>query len=111
MSSDCGRSTSLRSSKAASQDWLRLADAKQIELHFDIAPTPIMGDEFLLRELMDNLVANAIQYTPGGGHVGIGCSLRGSGALVYVEDTGPGIAPAERPKVFKRFYRVPGSSA
>ncbi len=70
-----------------------------------------MGDEFLLRELMENLVANAIQYTPDGGHVAIGCALRESERSCIVEDSGPGIAPAERPKVFKRFYRVPGSNA
>jgi two-component system sensor histidine kinase TctE len=92
-------------------DWVRLADQKSIELHFDLNPAPVLGDEFLLRELLDNLLTNAVLYTPAGGHVVIGCHASDGGSLVFVEDSGSGIPPAERLKVFNRFYRMPGTSA
>lgn len=90
-------------------DWVRTADQKHIELLFDLNPAPVMGDEFLLRELLDNLLTNAVQYTPDGGHVLIGCNSNDARSAVFVEDSGPGIAPPERLKVFNRFYRVPGT--
>jgi two-component system sensor histidine kinase TctE len=92
-------------------DWVRLADQKSIELHFDLNPAPVMGDEFLLRELLDNLLTNAVIYTPAGGHVVIGCHASEGGSLVFVEDSGSGIPAAERNKVFNRFYRMPGTTA
>lgn len=92
-------------------DWVRLADQKSIELHFDLNAAPAMGDEFLLRELLDNLLTNAVLYTLRGGHVTIGCHAGESGSVVFVEDTGTGIPPVERLKVFNRFYRIPGTSA
>ncbi len=62
--------------------------------------------------MVRNLVENAIRYTPEGGQVRL--SLRhaspNGGVDVCVEDSGPGIAPAERERVFDRFYRVPGSA-
>lgn len=91
-------------------DWLRLADQRNIELRFELGTAPVMGDEFLLRELLDNLLTNAVQYTPEGGHITIGCNSSEAGSMVFVEDNGTGIAPAERLKVFNRFYRVPGTN-
>ncbi len=68
-----------------------------------------MGHEWLLRELLANLVDNAVKYTPQGGTVTIRCGLRDGGAFLEVEDDGPGVAPTERPRVLERFYRVPGT--
>jgi two-component system OmpR family sensor kinase len=67
--------------------------------------------------LLRNLVDNAIKYTPGGGTVDVSVLHdAGTGAgtraiAVTVEDSGPGIPPEERERVFDRFYRVPGSDA
>jgi two-component system sensor histidine kinase TctE len=64
----------------------------------------------MLRELLSNLIDNALRYTPQGGSVTV--RVRDEAApVVEVEDTGPGIPPAERLHVFERFYRILGSSA
>jgi two-component system OmpR family sensor kinase len=77
----------------------------------------VAGQQDALIILLRNLVDNAIKYTPAGGTVDI--DLRRSVAatkcrpriLLSVEDSGPGIPPEERERVFSRFYRVPGSPA
>jgi two-component system sensor histidine kinase TctE len=70
----------------------------------------------LLRELMGNLVDNAIKYTPTGGRVTLRCGARrhdSQGPLqpfLEVEDDGPGVPPVERDRVLERFYRVQGTT-
>jgi signal transduction histidine kinase len=61
--------------------------------------------------IVDNLVDNAIRYTPGGGHVAVQLGMNAGDLEFAVRDDGPGIAPEERDRVFERFYRVPGSTA
>jgi two-component system, OmpR family, sensor histidine kinase TctE len=81
-----------------------------IELGFESAtPAHVVGDPVLLRELVSNLVGNALQYTPDGGRVTVRVEGDDAGATVEVEDTGPGIPAAEREKVFEPFYRIPGT--
>jgi two-component system OmpR family sensor kinase len=58
-----------------------------------------------------NLVDNAVKYTPGGGTVDVSVQATAHGAVLCVEDSGPGIAPEERERVFDRFYRIAGSAA
>ena len=65
----------------------------------------IEGDRDLLFEATSNLLDNAIKFTPAGGRVEIGVEHFGDGVRLFVEDTGPGIVPAERAQVFRRFYR------
>jgi two-component system sensor histidine kinase TctE len=60
----------------------------------------------MLHELVSNLVDNALRYTPPGGSVLLAVRQAADGVLLEVEDSGPGIAPAERDKVFTPFYRV-----
>ncbi len=71
---------------------------------------PVEGDAAALRTLMENLVDNAIRYTPAG-QVTLRVGLDGSQALFEVEDSGPGIPAAERARVFDRFYRGEGAPA
>jgi two-component system OmpR family sensor kinase len=71
-------------------------------------PVPVRGDHAALETLVDNLVDNALRYTRAG-RVLVRVRSVGHGAILEVEDTGPGIAPAERQRVFDRFYR--GESA
>jgi two-component system sensor histidine kinase TctE len=89
------------------REWVERAMAKGIDLGFDGAgcPLPIVGSAFLLRELLNNLIDNAIKYTPEGGQV-IVRSSSGREFRLEVEDTGIGIPLEERDRVFERFYRV-----
>ena len=89
-----------------------LAMAKPLELRLGrIEPTEVTGHEEALRTLLDNLLENAIRYTPAGGRVVIDACSDARGPLVAVTDTGPGIPPSDRERVFDRFYRVPGNGA
>ncbi|MES2318638.1 MAG: sensor histidine kinase [Pseudomonadota bacterium] len=99
--------------REAVQVFVEAAARKQIDIGFDLAPAPVMGDAGLLRDLIDNLVDNAVRYTPPGGKVTVRVSGPPRGAVLLVEDSGPGIAVQERSRVFERFARlddkVPGS--
>jgi two-component system, OmpR family, sensor histidine kinase TctE len=88
---------------------LDAATAKRIDLGLDVQPAQVMGHDWLLRELLANLVDNAVRYTPDGGTVTIRCGRRDGKAFLEVEDDGPGIAPSERERVLERFYRVQGT--
>ncbi len=70
------------------------------------------GDSLRLGEVLYNLIANAIKYTPGGGTVRLRENLADDGFVSFsVDDSGPGIAPEERDRVFSRFYRIDKSRA
>ena len=64
------------------------------------------GDADLLKQLLLNLVDNALTYTPSGGHVALALSVADGQARLAVQDTGPGIPPAEVARIFERFYRL-----
>lgn len=83
---------------------------KNIDLGFEPRHAPVRGMAWLIREMLANLVENAIHYTPAGGAVTVRCGLSGEVPYLEVEDNGPGIPPAERERVFERFYRMPGTS-
>ncbi len=94
--------------------YLDASTGKGIDLGLEAQPVHVSGHGWLLRELLSNLVDNAIKYTPAGGSVTIRCGTRlrsagGAGAFLQVEDDGPGVPPAERARVLQRFYRVPGT--
>src|SRR5215510_1168806 len=89
-------------------DQLRvLADEKQQELTLR-APIRVFatGDGALIRHALMNLIHNAIKYTPNGGTITVEVNATGGRALIEVRDTGPGIPPAHRDRIFDRFYRV-----
>ena len=90
---------------------LDAATARGIDLGLDVdrARALALGHEWLLRELLANLVDNAIKYSHEGGAVTIRCGRREGVAFLEVEDDGPGVAPAERPRILERFYRVQGT--
>ncbi len=79
---------------------------RNIDLGFELQVVEIKGNAWLLRELLTNLVDNALRYTPNGGAVTVRCGLREDTPFLEVEDNGPGIPKDEREKVFDRFYRI-----
>lgn len=93
---------------------LDAASAKGIDLGLDCQASHVNGQEWLLRELLGNLVDNALKYTPFGGRVTVRCGQRAAGpggraaAFLQVEDDGPGIPPQQCQRVLEPFYRVPG---
>ena len=89
----------------AAQDWVPHALAVGIDLGFELEPAPLQGRHFLLRELLANLLHNAIEYAGRGAHVTVRTRRDGDVSVLEVEDDGPGIAPAERQQVFDRFRR------
>lgn len=96
--------------QSIASSWFDLALTHQIDLGFDPEPAPLVGSEWLLRELAGNLIDNALQYTPAGGHVTVRSGRDAAGRpFLEVEDDGPGIAPEERERIFQRFYRAEGT--
>lgn len=84
------------------------AEQKSLTLETDIprdAPF-VSGDIALIERVLENLIENAIKYTPSGGTVRIAVTPRGQALSAEVADTGVGIPEADLPKIFERFYRV-----
>jgi len=96
--------------RSAAADWMPQALAKNIDLGFELDTAPLSGNPLLLRELLANLVDNALRYTPAGGQVTVRTGRSETETLLAIEDNGTGIPAAERDQVLERFYRVPGSS-
>jgi len=86
------------------------ADAKGLSLELELGPLDdqiqVMADEEAIRQIFDNLIDNAIKYTPEGGSVRVACQLSDDGVTVEVADSGIGIPRDDLPRVFERFYRV-----
>lgn len=83
------------------------AEKKGITLHAETAtPLPVWGDQVRLQQVVQNLVTNAIHYTPVGGSVQVTCREYAGNALVRVQDTGYGIAPEDQKAVFDRYFHT-----
>jgi two-component system sensor histidine kinase TctE len=99
------------------RDFVPRALAKGLDLGYegptagDAAAPRVVGESVLVRELIRNLVDNAVQYTPGGGTVTVRLlpDPYGHVAVLQVEDNGPGIPESERELVFQPFYRALGT--
>jgi signal transduction histidine kinase/CHASE3 domain sensor protein len=82
----------------------------QLELFIDDAPS-VRGDHARLSQLADNLVSNAIKFTPSGGLVEVSAGSRDGRATLAVRDNGPGMSPEELEQLFQRFYRTSRAAA
>jgi two-component system sensor histidine kinase TctE len=90
------------------EDQALLAQSRGIDLGFELrgTPQPVQAVPAMLRELIANLVHNALLYTPAGGVVTAVVEGGPAHTMLRVEDNGPGIPEAERERVFERFYRL-----
>uniref|UniRef100_UPI000D395AA6 sensor histidine kinase n=1 Tax=unclassified Variovorax TaxID=663243 RepID=UPI000D395AA6 len=87
-----------------------LAHARDVELELvcdERVPVPVLGERESLVSMVDNLVSNAIKYSPGGATVTVHVGCEGAQAVLRVTDRGPGIPGALRERVFDRFFRNP----
>ena len=81
-----------------------------IQLDFPEPLPPVMGDEERLREVIGNLLSNALKYSPQGGEIVVGGRADAGEVRLFVSDQGIGIASAEQQKIFEHFYRVDSAS-
>jgi two-component system sensor histidine kinase TctE len=95
----------------AAAEWVPRALSRNIDLGFDslLQSAMVAGNIFLLREMLNNLLDNAVRYTQPGGHVTVRVEPDNGRISLTVEDNGPGIQENDRERVFERFYRVLGS--
>ena len=94
--------------EACTETTLLKANRKEITLEITVPPQlpAVRGDAALLRDVLQNLLDNAIQYTPPRGHISVAASATTREAVITVADTGIGIPLADSERIFERFYRV-----
>lgn len=90
-----------------------LARKSDLRVHIDLPRTlpPVRADVERLRQIVLNMMSNAIKYTPAGGEVRLGATANNSQVEVWVQDSGIGIPDSIGDQVFEPFYRVPGTKA
>ncbi len=96
-----------------SMEWVPEALRRQIDLGFEGSEPPLMiaADRDRLRELVNNLIDNAIRYSQSGGRVTVRAHAEGSRCLLSFSDDGPSIPVQERERIFERFHRLLGTQA
>ncbi|MEO6278955.1 sensor histidine kinase [Roseateles sp.] len=87
------------------QDWAHRALPSGVDLGFELAEARCLGHSFLLRELLENLIHNAVSYAGAGARITVRCGASADGPWLEVEDNGPGIPLAERAAAMLRFRR------
>jgi signal transduction histidine kinase len=83
-----------------------LAAERGLDLAVRHEALPVTGDRARLAQVIDNLLSNALKFTPPGGRIRVRAEIDGDEALVEVADDGPGIGPDDQPRLFERFFRT-----
>jgi two-component system NtrC family sensor kinase len=98
--------------RAAMEDFHIMADHGGITLEMGFASDlpPVAGDPIYLRRMLDNLLNNAIKFTPSGGTVTVDARQQDDQVVLRIADTGIGIPQDQQERVFERFYQVDGST-
>jgi signal transduction histidine kinase len=92
---------------AAVEEMRPEAERKHLELTFSAAGVPALAlDPTRIAQLLDNLISNAVKFTPDGGRVAVRVGAEPAQAVLTVADTGIGIPAADRDQIFERFYRT-----
>jgi len=101
------RRIDLRSlAERAADLYSEVAEEKRIDLRLDLpAPVEVEADAVRLGHAVNNLLDNALKYTPAGGHIALSVAADGATAVLSVADDGPGVPAAEREAIFRRLYR------
>lgn len=99
--------------QACTTQWVQAALDKHIDLGFDAPdePLPVFGNRTMIGEMLNNLIDNALLYTPAGGRVTVRAIDADEEVALEVQDTGPGISPENQGRVFDRFFRELGNEA
>ncbi|PKN12731.1 MAG: hypothetical protein CVU69_05050 [Deltaproteobacteria bacterium HGW-Deltaproteobacteria-4] len=82
----------------------------RFELHLPPQPPPILADEVRLTQVIENLLSNALKYSPRGTLIRMAGSVKGGYFIVTVTDQGPGLTDHQRAQIFDKFYRVDSSN-
>ena len=81
---------------------------KRLNIHLDLPMDipPMHGNPIRLRQMLDNMVGNAIKYTPEGGDITVAIEVKEEQVILRISDNGPGVPPADQPHIFEKFYRA-----
>jgi two-component system NtrC family sensor kinase len=80
---------------------------KEIKLVVDVASNlALRANPIRIRQMLDNLIGNAIKYAPSGGEIRVSVSIKDHQIILEVQDSGPGIPPSEQSRIFEKFYRA-----
>ena len=82
------------------------ASKKQIGIRLDGSPVVVTGDPGAIEQVVENVVSNAVKFSPHGSTVVVRVALDGGAGLVDVEDEGPGVTEADRARLFAKFARL-----
>lgn len=82
-----------------------LISNQKIKLQLNIGAVRVRADEGKLRLVLQNLISNAIKFLPNGGTIYVGAEIRDTELVLEVADTGPGVAPEDRDRIFEAFYQ------
>jgi signal transduction histidine kinase len=88
------------------KNFFKVAKENGLEFYFQGESVKVRGDRDYLKQLIVNLVDNALKYTPSGGYIRLSTSAQNGVALIEIEDTGEGIPEEDQGRIFDRFFRV-----
>ena len=92
-------------------DFVSLGARKGIELDFDLLPCRVAGSPLMLREMISNLLDNAVRYTPKRGRISVSMNIIAGNICLSIEDNGAGVAEEELVKLGTPFHRLPSDQA